>query len=48
MADPENLLSEIQELIINLRKGKEKEKNWTQFKELIENNLDEVCKAFDM
>jgi hypothetical protein len=47
MTDPENLQSEIQELIINLRKGKEKEKNWNQFTELIEKKLDEVCKALD-
>jgi len=47
MTDQENLQSEIQELIINLRKGKEKEKNWIQFTELIENNLKEVCRVID-
>jgi len=47
MTDQANLQSEIQELIINLRKGKEKERNWIQFTELIENNLKEVCKVID-
>ena len=47
MIDSENLQSEIQKLIINLRKGKEKEKNWSRFRELVENNLNEVCKIFD-
>ena len=47
MTDSENLQSEIQKIIINLRKGKEKERNWSSFRELVENNLDEVCKIFD-
>jgi hypothetical protein len=47
MTDSEKFQSEIQELIINLRKGKEKEKNWSQFRKLIENNPDAVCKIFD-
>lgn len=47
MTDQENLQSEIQGLIINLRKGKEKERNWSQFTELIENNLVEICQVLD-
>ena len=47
MTEPNLLLSSIQELIVHLRKGKEKEKNWIAFRTLIENNLKEVCSVMD-
>jgi len=47
MTDSENLLRDIEELIIKLRKGKEKEKSWSAFQTLIENNLKEVCSLLD-
>jgi hypothetical protein len=47
MASSENILREIQDLIISLRKGIDTEENWKKFIEFIESNLDKVCKSLD-
>ena len=47
MTNSEILLSEIQDLITDLRNGIDIEKNWKKFTGLIENNLENVCKSLD-
>ncbi len=47
MASSDNILPEIQDLIIRLRKDIDTEDNWKMFTELIESNLDKVCKSLD-
>jgi len=41
------LSDKIQELIVNLRKGKDINTNWKEFSNIIEQNIDEVCKILD-
>lgn len=47
MTELETLLSDIQKLILDLRKGTDIQKNWKAFRELIENNIKEVCSKLD-
>ena len=47
MTNSEILLSEIQDLITDLRNGIDIEKNWKKFTGLIESNLENVCKSLD-
>ncbi len=47
MASSDNILPEIQDLLIRLRKDIDTEENWKMFTELIESNLDKVCKSLD-
>jgi hypothetical protein len=46
--NPNDSISEqIQKFIVNLRKGKDIDINWKEFSNLIEQNIDEVCKNLD-
>jgi len=47
MNSNETLSGQIQELIVNLRKGKDINKNLKDFSDLIGQNIDEVCKMLD-
>jgi 6-pyruvoyl-tetrahydropterin synthase len=42
-----SLSAEIQEAIIKLRKEKDIQNNWIEFRNLVEQNIDEVCSTLD-
>lgn len=47
MINSDNILPYIKQLIKYLRRKIDVERNWLEFKEVIENNIDEVCKNFN-
>jgi hypothetical protein len=47
MDTEKSLFERIQDLIINLRKGKDVDNDWNAFRNLMEQNTEEVCRTLD-
>lgn len=47
MSNEKSLSGRIQELIISLRKSEDIDDNWIEFRNIVEQNIEEVCKILD-